>query len=42
MKGLLKIARTEKDPEMKSAAVRLLGMMKSEEALEFMMELLDD
>jgi len=42
VKALLRIARTEKDPDMKAAAVRLLSMMNSEEALDFMMELLDD
>ena len=39
---LIEIARTETDPELKKAAIRQLGMVDSEEALEFMMEILED
>jgi tetratricopeptide (TPR) repeat protein len=40
--ALITIARNEDDPELKRDIVRLLAAMGSEEAIEFMMELLDE
>jgi thioredoxin-like negative regulator of GroEL len=42
VRGLIDIARKETDRELKTEAVRLLSVMGSEEATEFMMELLDE
>ena len=39
-KGLIAVARTEKDPEMKKKAVEKLSLMGSKEANEYLMELL--
>jgi HEAT repeat protein len=39
-KALVAIARNEKDPELKKAAVQNLSLMNSPDATEYMMELL--
>jgi len=40
-KGLIAVARTEKDPELKKKAVEKLSLMGSKEANEYLMELLE-
>ncbi len=40
-RGLVEIFRTEKDPELKRSAVRYLSTMRSKEAQELMLELLE-
>lgn len=40
--ALIRIARTEEDRELRMEAVRALASMDSDEAVEFLMELLDD
>ena len=40
--ALIKIAREEKDPELRAAAVRFLAMTGSKEATAFMLEILND
>ena len=39
-KALVAIARGEKDPELKRAAVQKLSLMNSKDATDYMMELL--
>jgi hypothetical protein len=39
-KGLIAVAKTEKDPELKKKAVEKLSLMGSKEANEYLMELL--
>ena len=39
--GLIAVARTEKDPELKKKAVEKLSLMNSKEATNYLMELLD-
>ncbi len=41
-KALIAIARKEKDPDMKRAAVEKLSVMQSKEAIDYMLELLED
>ena len=41
VQALIRIARTEKDRELKLEAVRALSMTSSKDATEFLMELLD-
>lgn len=38
---LIRIAKEESDPELRKEAVRRLALMDSEEALDFLMEILD-
>ena len=40
-KGLVEIARKESNPELKREAVQMLSSMKSQEALDYMTELLN-
>jgi hypothetical protein len=40
-KGLIAIARNEKDPELKKRAVEKLSLMNSKEGNEYLMELLN-
>ncbi len=39
---LIGIARAETDPELRKAAIRYLGMTGSQEAVDFMMEILEE
>ncbi|MGJ5814702.1 HEAT repeat domain-containing protein [Paludibaculum fermentans] len=41
VKPLIELARKEKDPELKREAVRMLSMMKSKEASDYMLEVLN-
>ncbi|MBN9657981.1 MAG: HEAT repeat domain-containing protein [Acidobacteria bacterium] len=41
VKPLIDLARAEKDPELKREAVRMLSMMKSKEASDYMLEVLN-
>jgi hypothetical protein len=38
--ALVEIARQERDPELKREAVRMLSLMRSKEALDYLQELL--
>lgn len=40
--ALIKIAREEKDPQMRATAVRFLAMTDSKKATDFMLEILDE
>ncbi|MBD3298043.1 MAG: hypothetical protein GF341_05255 [candidate division Zixibacteria bacterium] len=40
--GLIQVAQTEKDPQLRRDAVEKLSIMDSEQAIDFLLQLLDD